>query len=457
MVCMLRGPAISRTALVAAVSAWAMFSQGTLPAEAQQIELPAELASAAEERAAALTNGEQIGGSVSVLGVNGGHELEMLKAAWKPFEDATGIRVDYNGTTDFAAVLQTRVQAGDPPDLAGSTNISNVLRYAGQGALQDIGSLVPAEALDGAFVSGLADAVTVDGEIYGVWTEVNNFMLWYNANLYDGPKENVTTEQLNEWVAQAAEEGLTPWCYADERGASSGYIGANWIQSYILKNSGPEVLEALGKGDQKWNSPEVRAAWEAFGSIVHDPQIVMGGAMAGLSTPAIQLGAGLFADPPYCALMQWGTYAGSLTLNLYPDAQPVEDLDFMRIPGVAGNADFETFGGTVYMAFKDTPQIRAFLTYLATPEAQRLVAANNNWTVASAHVGPEAYTNPLLSRARETLLGPDTTLVTQPTQVAQPPVIQAFIKGVVAYALDPGALDGALDSIDAAVAAGEQG
>ena len=442
----------SRTLTVvrsAALIAGLVAAQGAL---AQQVMLPADLIAAAHDHAVKITKGEKLGGSVSILGVNGGHELEMLKAAWKPFEDATGIKVDYNGTTDFAAVLQTRVNAGDPPDMAGSTNISNVLRYAKAGALKEVGTLVDPAALNGAFMPGLADAVTVDGKLYGVWTEINNFMLWYNVKLYDGPKENVTTEQIEAWAKAAADKGMTPWCYADERGASSGFIGANWIQSYILKNSGEATLTELGRGERKWNSPEVRTAWEAFGRIVHDPKMVAGGAMAGLSTPAIKIGTGLFANPPYCTLMQWGTYAGSLTLNLYPEVKPVEDLDFMPIPGTPENAGLETFGGTVYMPFKDTPQVRAFLTYLASAEAQRLVAANNNWTVASAKVGPEAYSNPVLARARDTLLGPDTRLVTQPTQVAAPPVIQAFIKGVVSYALDPSALDAALDSIDAAVA-----
>ena len=37
----------------------------------------------------------------------------------KPFEDATGVRVQYEGTRDLNAVLTTRVQGGNPPDLAG--------------------------------------------------------------------------------------------------------------------------------------------------------------------------------------------------------------------------------------------------------------------------------------------------------------------------------------------------
>ena len=53
--------------------------------------------------------------SVSVLAVWGGQELDAFRQMIKPFEDQTGITVQYEGTRDIDAVLTTRVQAGNPP------------------------------------------------------------------------------------------------------------------------------------------------------------------------------------------------------------------------------------------------------------------------------------------------------------------------------------------------------
>lgn len=429
--------------------ALALASSGGL-AHAQAVELPKPLLDAAQTYASTLTGGQKIGGKVSILGVNGGRELEMLKAAWAPFQAATGIVVDYTGTTDFAAVLQTRVQAGDPPDLAGSTNINNLVRYAKRGALKDVGAMIGDASLQGKFDPGLLNAASVNGKIYGVWTELNNFMVWYNAHTYDGPKDNPTWEQFDTWAVRRAAAGKTPWCYTDERGASSGAIAGNWIQAYILKNSGPKTLQGLADGSISWTAPEVKAAFEAFGKIALDPKMVPGGPVAAMSTPAVKIGTGLFYEPPQCSVLLWGTYAYGVTSIIYPKIKPIEDLDFMPVPGKPENANYETFGGTLYLAFRETPQVKAFLSYLVSDQAQKLVASAGNWTVASQAVQPSDYSNPVLKRARETLLKPGVTLVAQPTQVVDPPVIQAFWKGIVQYVLDPNSLDEVLQSIDAA-------
>lgn len=444
-----RATGMPRLLSVGLAAALALSTCQTL-AHAQAVELPAPLLEAAEAYAAKLTDGQKIGGKVSILGVNGGRELDMLKAAWAPFEKATGISLDYTGTTDFAAVLQTRVQAGDPPDLAGSTNINNLVRYAKQGALKDVTAMIGEDAFKGKFDAGLIEAASVDGKVYGVWTELNNFMVWYNTKTYDGPKDNPTWTQFDEWAVKRAEAGSPPWCYADERGASSGAIAGNWIQAYMLKNDGPKLLAGLADGSISWTAPEVKAAFEAFGKVALDPAMVPGGPVAAMSTPATKIGQGLFYDPPQCSVLLWGTYAYGVTKIIYPDIKPIEDLDFMPVPGKPENAGYETFGGTLYLPFRDTPQVKAFLSYLVSDEAQKLVASAGNWTVASQAVQPEDYSNPVLKRARETLLKPGVTLIAQPTQVVDPPVIQALWKGIVQYVLDPASLDSVLESIDAA-------
>jgi len=61
----------------------------------------------------------KIGGTVSVLTVWGGSELEIFNNMIKPFEERTGIKVEHQGTRDISAVLTTRLKAGNPPDIAG--------------------------------------------------------------------------------------------------------------------------------------------------------------------------------------------------------------------------------------------------------------------------------------------------------------------------------------------------
>lgn len=421
------------------------------PSFARATELPVNSTEAAKAYAGALVGGQKLGGVVTILGVNGGHELEALRAAWRPFEEATGIKVDYNATTDFHAVLQTRVAAGAPPDIASFNSINAVHRYMKRGDLKDLNTLIGKDVIEGHFDRGLLAAVSDDTGVYGLWTELSGNVLWYNAHLYNGPTENVTSAQFDAWTNEFSKSGTAPWCYADERGPASGYVGLTWIEIYLLKHFGPDVVNEVSAGKRTWSSPEVRAAFEAYGKLVGDPSMVAGGAMAAMSTPAIRIGAGLFSEPPQCAVMQWGVFAGGLTTVIYPKVELIKDLNFMRVPSEPQYAKYETYGGTVAMAFNDTPQVRAFLKYLASADAQRLVAAAGIWNVSNTDVGAEAYSNPVLAKVRETLLTQDTTLVALPHQVVDAPVVQAAIHGVVTYALDPGSLDEILASIDEAV------
>jgi len=56
----------------------------------------------------ATASGGKIGGSTTVLGPWGGSELDIFNSMIKPFEDKTGIQVQYEGTRDADAILTTR-------------------------------------------------------------------------------------------------------------------------------------------------------------------------------------------------------------------------------------------------------------------------------------------------------------------------------------------------------------
>ena len=51
----------------------------------------------------------RIGGTVSVLATWTGNEQEAFMAVVKPFEEQTGVKIEYEGTRDLNAILTTRV------------------------------------------------------------------------------------------------------------------------------------------------------------------------------------------------------------------------------------------------------------------------------------------------------------------------------------------------------------
>ncbi|NOX60556.1 MAG: carbohydrate ABC transporter substrate-binding protein, partial [Chloroflexi bacterium] len=61
--------------------------------------------------------GEFSGTTVTLLGVMVDEEARKMEMAVKPFEDATGIDVQYTGTKEFETQINVRVDAGDAPDV----------------------------------------------------------------------------------------------------------------------------------------------------------------------------------------------------------------------------------------------------------------------------------------------------------------------------------------------------
>lgn len=426
-----------------------------LTACASNTETPAasideDVLSTAEEAALEAAGGEQIGGQVTVVGVNGGVEGEIIEATFEPFEEATGIDVVYQGTSDANTVVQTGVAAGNPPDVFNAANAGALPGYARAGDLVPLDDLFDRDELEDQFGSALLDSATVDGTLYGIWNEVDNFMLWYNAQTYEGPTAPESWDELQEWATTAAQvEGPAPWCMGLESGAASGVPGAHFISNLILRKYGPEVVAQLAAGELPFTSPEVEDGFRMFGEIATQPEMVEGGPTGVLATRTVDAGNGLFSNPQRCELLGWGNYAAGLITAANPAVTPGEDLDFFRYPSIEDEyANTEMVSGHVMYAFNDTPQVRAFMRYYASPEAQALLASSGQWVVGNRDVPLDTYPNEISRRAAEQYLDSDEVVLAPVSQLPAPVVLE-FYRSVVAYVQDPASLDTILTSLEA--------
>ncbi|MDQ3390754.1 MAG: extracellular solute-binding protein, partial [Actinomycetota bacterium] len=180
---------------------------GSAPSEEAQVE-------AAQAAALEAAGGEEIGGSVSLLGVLGGEELDDFLQVLAPFEEATGITVEYEGTRDIGAILQTRVEGGNPPDVVSTPGLGQMAELAAQGEVVDLNDLIGAEQLAANFSPSLIETASTDDQVYGVFSTVNlGGLIWYDPNAYDGPTDPESWEALIQWSREkAAADGVTPWC-----------------------------------------------------------------------------------------------------------------------------------------------------------------------------------------------------------------------------------------------------
>src|SRR5262245_23501921 len=93
------------------------------------------------------TSSTQNAGSVKVLAVWSGQEQANFMAVVKPFEDKTGIKVQYEASRDQDAILTTRVNSGNPPDLAAAPSPQILTNFAKAGKVKALNDVVDMSAL----------------------------------------------------------------------------------------------------------------------------------------------------------------------------------------------------------------------------------------------------------------------------------------------------------------------
>jgi alpha-glucoside transport system substrate-binding protein len=403
----------------------------------------------AEAKTAA--GGASLGGSIDYIGGNTGDEGGLLQAVFQAFTDATGTAINYTGTGSGAAVntaVQARVQGNNPPDLA-DLNIGTAAGYMASGDLVDLSTILDMSVVKQNLSAALLNDVTLNGKIFGMYTGFNPFMLWYNPQVYTGPKTPSSWQDMVDWTNSLAAKGQPAWCMALEAGSGTGFPGAQFLEMLFAKKYGPDLLDQWGMGKLSWASPQVKDAWQMFGSIATNPKAVYGGVKGILATSVTDGPLGLTSNPPKCQADIWGAWTPGV---IGATAIPGQTIDFIQVPGTTAQyANTEIFQATITSAFKakDSPKTEAFMKYLASTPAQLLLASANHWTVAWSGVPASAYTSTILQKIAKTYFGGSAVLAVGPNVLMTPAVVDAFYKGLVKYLQDPSQLDTILAGIEA--------
>ncbi|BCB75955.1 ABC transporter substrate-binding protein [Phytohabitans flavus] len=406
---------------------------------------------AARDAATRAADGTKPGGTLNLLGVLSGPQLDAYLGTFAPFEEATGIKIKYESTGDVFAVLQTRIAGGNPPDVVSNPSAGQVAQLAEQGKLVALDPFLDMDEVRADYPEGLLNLSTMGGKLHGVFynTAVQG-LVWYDPKTYQGPKPPASWDELSTWAQQKSAAGTTPWCIGLESGPSSGWPGAVWIEEFMLQQAGPEVYTKWWKGELPWTAPEIRQAFERFGAIATDAEQVSGGPTAVLTTDFNSSPQGLYADPPACHLHVQADFLGNALAQTVPGVVPGTDIDFFPFPPVdPARAGSVEISGETLALLKDSPQGRAFMRYVATPEFSALVAGTGQWIAANRRTPLDAYTSVLSRRAAEVYA--DAKTVQYAAQNAMPlAMTQAFLKAVLAYVEKPSTLDAQLAGLEQA-------
>jgi alpha-glucoside transport system substrate-binding protein len=321
------------------------------------------------------TTSGKIGGTVHILGTWTGAEKDSFDAVMKPFTDQTGVKVSFEATRDLDAILQTKVAAGNPPDVTGAPGIGTLIKLARAGKLVTLDDKVDMNALNANYGSDWINLGKIDGKLYTLyaWAALKG-LVWYDPKAFSAKGYQVpkTWDELMALQTKITSDGGKPWCVALESQAASGWPGSDWVKEIVLSQSGPAVYDSWWQGKQKWSSAEIKKAWTTWGQILGpNGSNVFGGSKYMVSTTFGDGGQGLFASPPKCYMFNQGSFITSFFDGYTPKPTAVTDYAVFPLPDVSSaSGGAHVVAGDAFVMTKDTPQARALLKYLATADAQ---------------------------------------------------------------------------------------
>jgi alpha-glucoside transport system substrate-binding protein len=393
-------------------------------------------------------------GSVEVLGVWGSEELASFQAMVAPWEQQTGGKMNFTGTRDLIAVLTTRIQAGNPPDIAMLPNPGQMKQLAAAGKLVPFNNLVDMNTINAQYSQAWTSLATVNNQLYGLFMKAaNKGMIWYNPKTFSSNSWSVPTTwtqliDLSNQIVSDAKAPANPWSVGVESGQASGWPGTDWIAQIFLSKYGGDAYDQWVNHQIPWTDPKIKDAWNMFGTIVNTPGYVPGGATAALATNFQDASYLPFQDPPKAAMYYEGDFVQTFIASQFPSLVAGQDYSFFAFPTVDAQYQGAVTGGADLMvAFKDNPTVRSFISYIASPEAQTIWVKRGGFTSVNNQVKTSDYPNELAGKAAEQLL--NATLFRYGAGDVMPSAMQtAWWQAILQYLQAPSQLDSLLANLE---------
>jgi len=330
--------------------------------------------------------------SLVLLGEMAAQEAAAIEATLDSFEAATGIKVETIWTRD-PALLTTRIEAGNPPDIVLLPKPGQMVSLVEDGLLKDLTFMK--SQLEADYGQAWLDMGMVSGTLYGFWIAVSNkSMVWYSPAQFEanGWEVPTTWTELIALSDQIVADGKTPWALGIECGGATGWAGTDWIEDIMLRTAGAEFYDQWAAHEVPWTDPKVKRAFEVFGDIVLNEDYVFGGTTGVLTFNFGDSPNDLFTDPPNAYLHHQASFIEGFFTEDFPDLVPGEDYDWFVTPSIDAALGTPAFGGgNIVVTFSDSVEAQALMRYLASAAVQEVWAARVGYISANKNVNMNVY------------------------------------------------------------------
>ena len=314
--------------------------------------------------------GEFAGTEVIVDGPFADADQVKFEKSMEPFEEATGITVNYIGNKEFEGSISIRVDAGDAPDIADFPQPGLLANFVRTGKIVDPTEFISEDWLKEQYNQSWLDMAMMQGQVAGIWHRFNGkSLVWYPKEEWDAAGYAIpeTWDEMIALMDTIVSDGDTPWCVGIESGAATGWPATDWMEEVMLRTTSLENYDKWTTGELDFASPEVKNAAETLAEVWFNEDYVYGGSNAIVSTNFGDAPAPMFEDPPGC----WLHKQGNFITGFFPEgAEAGVDYDFFYLPPID-----EQYGkpflvaGDIMAMFNDRPEVRALMEYFTVPQS----------------------------------------------------------------------------------------
>ncbi len=314
-------------------------------------------------------------------------------AAIAEFEKESGIDVIHVGVPNVQTDLSTRIQAGDPPDLALFPQPGLIRDFAAQGKVVPLDDILDMDELNDGLVPGLLETAQVDGKTYAVPYDVSvKSLIWYSPSAFDAAGYEIPTtwDEFTALSEDIRDSGTSPFCFSIESGTGTGWPATDWLEDLVLRTAGPDVYDEWVSHDTAFDSPEITEAMEEFQDLLLTDGSTFGGKDTIVTTSWSTGIAPMFDEEPGCYMFHMGSF---MATSMPEGVEVGTDVSAFYLPGAfpggyEGNPVLG--GGDMAVILKDSPNAQELMRFLASAEGGTAWAERGGflspWTTFDADV-----------------------------------------------------------------------
>ncbi|MBD0328535.1 MAG: carbohydrate ABC transporter substrate-binding protein [Thermoleophilia bacterium] len=347
---------------------------------------------------------EEVSGSVSIMGIWVGEEQKSFQAVIDGFnEQQPNVTVNYNPVGDnLPTVLSTAVEGGNPPDIAAIAQPGLMQQYVEQNRLQSLDFLRDTATEN--FGESVVETGSVEDTFYGLlWKTNNKSTVWYNVSAFEqaGVEPPESWEDFLSGAETIKASGLPAYSIA----GADGWTLTDLFENIYVRTAGAEKYTQLANHEIPWTDESVKEALREMAKVLSDSDNIAGGTQGALQTDFPTSVSNVFTDDPRAAQVIEGDFVPGVVET---QLQPGEGYDWFRFPSINDSPEAVIGSGNLFVTFRDTPAVRAFMQYLTTPESAQIWIERGGFVSPNRQVESSAYTDETLRATSEALAEAET-------------------------------------------------